>query len=614
MNAVLQLAPRRPGVYRFWDNNEQVLYVGKALNLLNRIRSHLLQPDETPRHKLIIDRSETIDWIVTPNDVEALLLEDTLIKRHKPTFNVRFRDDKRYPILRLDMTDDFPTLSVVRRAENDGALYYGPYTSSRIMRTLLRVVERYFPLRRCSGPVVNHNDRECMNFQIKKCPGVCSGHVNQKDYASTVHQVQMLLAGRNDELVHLLELEMRDHAENLNFEAAAIKRDQLKAVQNVSGGRRLLLEKPVNIDVFAFDATPQTGYAEILLVRSGMIAGSVHLHMDLDVKTSLGELAYHFITHYYHNGAPVPKYILTSNEPDNRMILESYLKSSSGRAVTIKIPRKGIRSSLLRLANSNLQLQKQADIQTRSRSKGPSALKKLLNLRRTPIRIEAIDISESQGKNAVGSVISFANGKPERDRYRRFRIKDADANSDTDRIREVFRRRLKRSKSLKWNLPDLFLIDGGKPQLNSAIKVAADLGHQDVTIISLAKARNNREREGIFLSNGQEFTPPPDHPAVLFLDAIRDEAHRFAITYHRELRARSLLRSRLMDIPGIGPQKRKQLLDHFTSIENILVAEVEDITKVDGFGRKTAQLVYNYLKRHHSRQKKPDSPQKESGN
>lgn len=517
-----------------------------------------------------------------------------LIKRHKPLFNVRFRDDKRYPILRLDVTHPFPTLTVVRRFEKDGALYYGPYTSSRTMRTILRVIERYFPLRRCNGEP-GSQDRECLNYQIKKCPGVCRGHVSAADYADTVKQVQLLLAGRNDELIYRLESEMREFSEALNFEAAALKRDQLKAVKNISGGRRLLLPRPVDMDVFAFESRQSSAYAEIMLIRAGMVSGNVHLHLDLDNPIPLNRIADHFMTHYYREGAPLPRLVLCNTEPASRDILERFLTEMAGRKTTIRVPRKGIHASLLRLATSNLKLHRQADERTRSTDAGLLALKKRLNLPRAPLRIEAVDISESQGKHAVGSVVSFENGKPQRDRYRRYRIQSETATSDVDRIREVMTRRLKRKRLPEWSLPDLFLIDGGKPQLNAACAVARELGLDDLRIIGLAKARNNRKKEGIFLSDGTEINPPPDDPALLYLDAIRDEAHRFAITYHRTLRARAQLRSQLSGIPGIGPHRRKLLLEAFGSVDRLKKAAVEDIAAVPGFGRKTAAAIKNAL-------------------
>jgi len=407
--------------------------------------------------------------------------------------------------------------------------------------------------------------------------------------------VQLLLSGRNDELIHRLESEMRDFAESLNFEAAALKRDQLKAIKNISGGRRLLLPRPVDMDVFAFERGKNSAYAEILLIRAGMVSGNVHLHLDLEDEIPLDVIADHFITHHYHEGAPLPRLVLSSIEPASRKILEQFLSDLAGRKTTIRVPGKGIHLSLLRLARSNLKLHRQADERTRATDEGLAALQNLLNLPGPPLRIEAIDISESQGKHAVGSVVSFENGKPQRDRYRRYRIRSETATSDIERIREVFTRRLKRKRMHEWSLPDLFLIDGGKLQLNAACAVARELGLESLRIISLAKARNNRRNEGVFLPDGTELQPSTDDPALRYLDTIRDEAHRFAIAYHRNLRDRSLLRSQLTGIPGIGPHRRKMLLDAFGSVNTLKSAAVEDIAAIPGLGKKMAENIKRTL-------------------
>lgn len=538
----------------------------------------------------MIDRADSIDWIISPNETEALLLEDMLIKRHHPDFNIRFRDDKRYPILRLDIQDAFPTLTVVRRFENDGALYFGPYTSSRTMRTILRVTERYFPLRRCKGPI-NPGRRECLNFQIRKCPGVCSGHVSSDTYRQTVNQVELLLSGRNDELVLKLEQEMQQFSESMNFEAAAIRRDQLEAVRNVSGGRKLLLPRPVDLDVFCFDSTSDTAYGELLVVRSGMISGNLHLNLQLDQPLPIEKIADHFMIHYYRDHPPIPMAIISSALPESKNAIETLLKQICGRVVKIYSKPHGIRNKLIALARSNLRIYSQTHQQMKHHDEGLEALRILLNLKRIPHRIEAVDISESQGKHVVGSIVSFLNGKPEKSRYRRYRIRSEDASSDLERIQEILRRRLGRRSSSGWNLPDVFLIDGGRLQLNAALEVFSESGQTDSLVISIAKIRNSRIAEGLFLKDGREISLKSEHVATRFLDRIRDEAHRFAIDYHRLIRDRALLRSRLTDIPGIGSKRRKILLETFRSLDGIRSADINALAKLPGFGIQLAASV-----------------------
>lgn len=560
----------------------------------NRIRNHLSSHDESPGHQLMVDRAASVDWIVTPNDVEALLLEDMLIKKHRPAFNIRFRDDKRYPILRLSIQDDFPTLTKVRRFENDGALYFGPYTSGKTLRSVLRAIEKYFPLRQCQG-TLNRLERGCLNFQMKKCPGICRGNISFEEYRHTVNQVQLLLSGRSDELIHQLEQEMMRFSEQLNFEAAAVRRDQLEGIRNISGGRKLLFPKPVDIDVFAFEHSDTEGYAEILFIRSGMLSGNTHVRLQLEQPIPLEKIAEHVLVHYYGKQPPIPGTVLTSCLPDEIETIESYLKTLSGRKVRILSRTRGLQARLIQLASSNLRLHKNMDAYSPPVSDTIKALQSLLSLSKPPLRIEAVDISESQGKHCVGSIISFFNGNPEKSRYRRYKLTLDPGKSDIDRVRQVLRRRLAGSESTSRALPDLFLIDGGSLQLNAALNVLIELGSGHIPIISLVKARNNRKNEAIFLRDGTEIILDPDQQVTLYLDRIRDEAHRFAITYHRLVREKAMLRSTLTSLPGIGPSTRKILLKYFGSVDAIKAASVKEISAIPGFGLRRAEKLKKSL-------------------
>jgi excinuclease ABC subunit C len=592
----VRLAPTEAGAYRFRDKCSHVLYAGKALNLRNRLRSHIQRPDATPRHQLLMRRAAYVDWIVCPNDVEALLLEDMLIKKHRPPFNVRFRDDKRYPIIRLDVKDEYPSLSVVRKLDKDGALYFGPFTSGKIMHKILRVIERYFPLRKCTGSLLRKGMRECLNYQIQKCSGVCQGNINKTDYNRIVQQVHLLLSGRNDELIQRLERDMYSYAESLNFEAAALRRDQLEAVRNISGGRKLLLPRPVNIDVFAFDRTDRSGYGELLLIRSGILSGNVHLNLTLDQPTSAEQVAAHLMTHYYQKQPPVPDIVLSNVLPDSKHTIESWLKTLSGRTVRISKKTRGIHAKLIQLSESNLRLYKKTDQMKTSASDYAKALKNLLRLDVFPKRIEAVDISELQGKYVVASIVSFYNGKPEKSRYRRYKIRDTVSTSDSDRIGEVLKRRLSNMDTQNTVVPDLFLIDGGLLQFRAAHESVTESGFPNIPVVALVKARNQRSQEGLFMSGGLEITPDKDDAGLRFLDRIRDEAHRFAITYHRSVRDKSALKSELLNVKGVGSQRIKVLLKHFGSLEKIRAASISEISSVQGFGSVRATTVYNHFK------------------
>lgn len=555
----------------------------------------------------MISRACTVDWIVTPNDIEALLLEDMLIKKHRPAFNVRFRDDKRYPVLRLSVQEEFPALTKVRRFEKDGALYFGPYTSGKTLRAVLRAIEKYFPLRKCQG-TINRQHRGCLNYQMKTCPGICRGNVNKEEYRHTVSQVQLLLSGRSDELIHQLEQEMMAFSERLNFEAAAICRDQLEGVRNISGGRKLLFPKPVDIDVFAFECTDTEGYAEILFIRSGMLSGNAHMCLKLDQPAPLEKIAEHLMIHHYRRQPPVPSAVITNCLPAGHGTIESFLKMLSGRMVKIISRQRGVQARLIRLAASNLKLHKNTDHSKHAIPDSMEQLRLFLNLEHPPMRIEAVDISESQGKHIVGSIVSFFNGRPEKSHYRRYKLDIEPAQSDPDRIRQVLIRRFSGPDGSHRPPPDLLLIDGGRLQLDAALSELSGMNISHIPVVSLVKARNNRQKEGLFLKNGTEIVLNPGDPAVRYLDRIRDEAHRFAITYHRLLRDRAMLRSKLAGMPGVGPVSRKALLTHFGSLNAIRTASEEDITTVPGFGIRRARK----LKKLFADQNNPDIRKKEN--
>lgn len=591
MDRVVARAPDLPGAYRFYDAQGKVLYVGKAKNIRSRIRNHLADREGTARHSLLLLRTRSVDWILVPDEDEALILEDALIKQHRPPFNIRFRDDKRYPLIRLGILDPFPTLSVVRLARKDGALYYGPYTSARSMRAVLKIIDRYFPLQKCKNAADPGKHSPCLHFQMKRCPGVCRGMVTRDQYLRTVRKVQLLLEGRSDELINQLSGQMQDHAAKLDFENAARLRDQIQSVQRISTHRQLLLPKPINMDIFAIGKHGGTVMGETIYVRRGIISGNRQTFIDPPEDIPNSRLMSAFLIQHYNQGIPVPVEIIVSDVPENLPGILRTLHRLSGRKPHIHRPLRGRKVRLLHLAETNLNNRMLTREVGQSDSRELESLMELLNLSRVPERIEAVDISESGGRNIVGSVVCFKNGKPEPSRYRRYRIRSTENADDCSSIYEVMKRRLKRAGEKGWELPDLFVIDGGKGQLNAAVAALSDSHHRDTAVVSLAKIRNNRRTEGVFLPSGREINPDVSSPAAHCLDRIRDEAHRFTIGYHRKLRHEKSLKARFREIPGVGPYRRKLLLDHFKTLDKIRKATVQELARLPGIGPETAGRI-----------------------
>ncbi len=418
--------------------------------------------------------------------------------------------------------------------------------------------------------------------------------MTRDDYQKVVRQVKVLLEGKNDVLIHRLNREMMDHSDALRFEAAAQIREQLKAVRKISGGRRLLMPKPTDIDFFAFKRIDNLAFCELLFVRAGIISGSTHMTMEIHSEITEGQIAEKFLVHYCSRGLPIPFELVLSKQPDNSEPLYRLLCKSRGKSVKLIVPLRGIKAKLLKIAARNLNNRLRITVKT---NLGQADLKELRSLLESdsPLEtIEAIDISETQGKLAVGSVVTFVKGTPDKKKYRRFRIKK-ECTSDMERIAEVVDRRLSRAQEPGWELPDLIIIDGGLLQLNAALSILRTHPKVDVRIISLVKDRNRRQHEAIFLRTGREIPLSSDSGAKRILDRIRDEAHRFAITYHRSLRHRTSMRSPIADIPGIGKKRQKLLKKSFGSIERIRKASLSQLASVQGIGPATAKLIRDHF-------------------
>ncbi len=597
LNDAVRLAPDEPGAYRFWSDSGKVLYVGKALNLKNRIRSHLLNKSETARHERMIAASTTLDWIVVTNEIEALILEDSLIKKHRPEFNIKMRDDKRYPLIRLDIQDPYPFITIVRRCASDGALYFGPYPSAKMLRIVLRLIDKHFALRKCTTPIRSTTSRPCLHFQMKRCPGVCAGLIDRTTYQDAVSKVKLLLSGRNSDLMKRLESDMREASHALDFETAARIRDQIHAVRHVSRGRDLLIPRPVDLDVVAVLPGELFSDVECVMIRAGVIYGNIHKEFETPPEITPGEILESWLGSYYSSGVPIPSTIICSHLPDNRDHLEAILRQLRGTRVFIRKPERGIKIRLLKLAFMNLQHHTRVSRQDRKQQSQMEALMELsrvIGCTGIPSTIEAIDISEFQGREAVGSIVHFKDGNPVKSRYRRFKIKSEGSTGDPQRISEVFRRRLSRRNDKGWELPRLFVIDGGSSQLMAAMEVMRSFPELDVPILSMAKIRNRRTSESLFLPGGREVPLEPASPATLLLDRIRDEAHRFAIAYHRILHEKVTMQSPFRSQTGLSSSSVHRLLDAFGSVDAILAAGDTELLKINGIGPVTIKKLRQY--------------------
>lgn len=602
--------PTEPGVYLMKDANARIIYVGKAKNLRTRVRQYF-RPGGDERLFVaagILGRVlADIETVVVDNEKEALLLENHLIKKHQPRFNVNLRDDKQYLVLRIDTNAKYPRVEVVRNIKGDGARYFGPYHSATSCRSTLRVLNRHFQLRTCTDHVLETRTRPCLQYQIKRCPGPCVYPIDEQAYDEQVEDTVLFLSGKNAELVPRLRKRMLEDAERENFERAAQLRDQLTAIENTLSKQFVVQEQQVDQDVFGMWRQDDVVEVVVLFIRGGKLVGRRSFRKR-DQEFPDSEVMGHFVQQYYALDAPVPDEVIVGVAIDNQDIISQWLRAARGRKVNIISPKRGPRTRLLALANKNAAAS--AASRQGSEKDALAALDKLqlrLRLKRVPRRIECFDIAHIQGTATVASMVVFQDGVAQRSLYRKFKVKTA-SNDDFASMYEVLTRRFKRaltSQNPSWALPDLLVIDGGKGQLNQALAALADLGihitaEKGFDVIGLAKEREDQrgtaQPERVFLRNVKEPVRLRSSTTELFLlSRIRDEAHRFANTFHRQTRKRSTLRSKLDDIPGIGVKRRKQLLRHFGSVQAIQRATIDQIIEIPGFGKKAAETIVAFL-------------------
>ncbi|MGB9813419.1 MAG: excinuclease ABC subunit UvrC [Thermovenabulum sp.] len=591
--------PDKPGVYLMKDKEGKIIYVGKAVSLKNRVKSYFRNKESlSPKVRAMVSQIDDIEYIVTETEIEALVLECNLIKFNKPKYNILLRDDKQYPYIKINMNDSYPRLEIVRRIKKDGAKYFGPFVDAGALRETVDAIRKIFPIRYCSKDLekVPLKERPCLNYHIKKCLAPCKGDVPKEKYREMVQNIILFLEGKTDLLIDILKTEMYQAAENLDFETAAEIKETLLSIEKVRQKQHAVTTDLKNKDIIGLYSDESSSCVMVLFVREGkLIERQPFIFKDV-YQTEPREILSSFLKQYYDKAINIPEEIVIQEDIEDKEVIEDWLSFKKGSKVNIVIPNEGENYKLVGLAKENAKeyiIQKGINIEKREFLNVLEELKEKLSLRNFPFRIEAFDISNTGGTNSVASMVVFENGLPKKQDYRRFKIKTVKGPNDFESIKEAVFRRFKRAKQGDENfnkLPDLLLIDGGPGQLKYAKEALKELDMDNIEVISLAK-----EFELIYKDEKESIVLPKDSEALKLLQRVRDEAHRFAITYHRNLRTKQNLKSCLDDIPGIGEKRKKALYQAFLSIEDIKKASIDELAKVPGMNKKAAQAVYDYF-------------------
>jgi len=603
-NLVLeQLArlPVNPGVYLMKDAGGNIMYVGKAANLRSRVRSYFATGQKlSPKLERMVSRVTNLDFFVTSSEQEALILELNLIKRHRPRFNVRLKDDKTFPYLKIDINQDWPRVYVTRRLEENGGRYFGPFASAKSIRQTLKVLKEIFPFRSCSRTITGSDSRPCLDYHLQHCLAPCIGATSKEEYAEVIRQIILFLEGKQERVVRELEHKMAQASEALDFERAARLRDRIQAVERVIEGQRIATTVRGEQDIVAFSQDRNQAYVQVFFVRGGKLVGRESFILDGTRSEEPSQIMTSFIKQFYSSSPHIPPLLLLQHPVADKSTIEEWLASKRGSRVRIQVPQRGNRKQLLSTVAENAR-EGLAQLRIRQLSAPQeieAALAEIqheLRLPRLPSRMEGYDISNLQGKMAVGSMVVFEKGRPKPAHYRRFRIKTVAGADDYAMIHEVLSRRFKRrddTSSDAWaTQPDLVLIDGGKGQLNAALAAMAQAGAGSTPVASLAK-----ENKEIFVPRQPKpITLSRRSPGLRLLERLRDEAHRFALGYHRKTRRKQSIASALDSVPGIGPKRKRVLLRRFGGIQGIRDASTEELAATKGMSKSLAKKLKEYL-------------------
>jgi excinuclease ABC subunit C len=594
--------PAQSGVYLLKDGKDQILYIGKAKSLRHRVRSYFQTGADHPvKTRLLVSKTADFDYIITDTEKEALILENNLIKEHKPRYNVNLKDDKTYPYLKFTVAEEYPRLSIVRKVEQDSALYFGPFASAHAVRETLQIIYRLFPIRKCSQRTFRKRSRPCINFQLKRCLAPCFHDVEKNAYERVVKKVLFFLRGQDRELVSDLTAEMDAESENLNFERAALIRDQIQAVQKTLEKQKIVSTRLIDQDIVSYFRKDSFVELFIFFIRRGRMVGNQSFpfrRVTLEDQEVIGS----FITQFYRTGKFIPGEIIIPLELDNQATIEEWLTEKRGKKTKIIVPQRGDRKKLLQMAAENArQVWENRHSEEEKALRTLEAMRQRFRLRQNPHTIECFDISNLFGNEAVGSMVRFENGEPIKQKYRRYKIRTVGHADDYGMMHEIVKRRL--ARGLKdQTLPDLLVVDGGKGQLSVACQAMRELGIEDVDAIGLAKSRfqdQTRTPEKVFIPGQKDPLILTKHYSVLhLLQRIRDESHRFAIAYHRKLREKKQTESVLDGIPGIGPRKKQNLLKYFGSLKKIKSARQEDLLSVPSISKTNARDIVAFFHKH----------------
>jgi len=585
--------PPEPGVYLFKDRSGKVLYIGKAKNLNKRIHSYFSKGKDHPyKLSLILTNADTIEHIITATEKEALILEGNLIKKYRPRYNVIWRDDANYPLLKLDINDRYPRLTIVRKIKNDGALYFGPFPSPSAVRSTLRLIGPIFPLRKCRTKGTPKRSRPCLNYQLGRCLGPCCLDVKADDYQEIVGQVKLFLEGRNRELISQLRKMMQKASRGLNFEKAARVRDQIRAVEKTVERQTVVSTEMKDQDVIGLSRSGKEAGIVILFVRSGSMVGSRNycLHCEWENPSESLEA---FLKQYYRDKGFVPSEIILSDAIDDKRLISEWLTGMAGKKVSISVPSRGDKKRLVTMAMANAE-NILLERQKREQSAMLGEAKSILHLRRKPGHIEGIDVSNLKGDLAVASLVAFVEGLPQKSDYRNYRIREVEGIDDYAMITEVIKRRLKKGQP-----PDLLVIDGGKGHLSVALKTIDALGLENPPdVISIAKADQGEPGavDKIYLPNRKNpLILARNNPVLSLVMRLRDETHRRAVSYYRERSKKKLTGSELDRIPGVGPKRKRALLKYLGDLQSIAKAEVGELKEVPGINQAVAKNIFDYF-------------------
>ncbi len=608
LEARLQEIPMQPGVYLMRDRAGNIIYIGKSTKLRSRVRSYFRASQALSEQKqLMVQQIADIEFIVTDTEAEALALEANLVKQEQPYFNVLLKDDKKYPYLCITWSEDYPRIFITRKRRRNNAKdrYYGPYVDTGALRRTLGLIQRIFPLRQRPKPLFK--DRPCLNYDLGRCPGVCQALISPEDYRQTLQKVAMIFQGRSQELVRDLTAQMKEASANLEFEQAGKLRDQIQALQQLNANQKVSLpDDTVSRDAIALVSNPQHAVIQLFQIRAGKLVGRLGFFADVSPAVNPEDILQRVIQdHYaYVDAIEIPSEILLPQALPDQEIISHWLTERKGRKVTLTVPQRQAKAELIAMVEENArhELERTQRVADRNHQNSQD-LADILDLPEIPRRIEGYDISHIQGSNAVGSQVVFIDGIPAKQHYRRYKIKNANVRAghsdDFASLAEVIRRRFRKyaenpdlPRQDDPEFPDLVMIDGGKGQLSAVVEQLQQMNLlADVAVISLAK-----QREEIFLpGESSPLATDAEQPGVQLLRRLRDEAHRFAISFHRQQRTKKMQRSRLDDIPGLGFQRQQTLLAHFRSLEYIRQASLEQLQAVEGIGKSLAKQIYDYF-------------------